>query len=765
MDRNELLTTTRHTFLRVYGALLDMIILCCAETLLQRADRETGTVEQRQILDARTILKSQHDEIKHALASHLAELLSRSLQTAYNTFRPSYSSVPLKSLSLLGSAELDGELRIDEITKRLRHAADEPLRDLNVRMAVIFEQDVINERENPLRPYLLTRSIQAAIAARQLQPVIADLIVDALSQEIALHIAFVYDEINDLLAAYGIAAELTLRVKRTPSWQFSAKPVEQGDEVAPSAAPSSHDTRAEQLYQSVRRQAHRGFSDDDDEFDDASQIAHSAVSPRISWLGRAQNLGTTMRQFFAPPAGSLTGAGSISERLSVSIDQLQVLAAPPEALQNVIFDSRKQLSEASQTLQEQMVIDIVGMLFEFILRDPQIPAEIRAQLGRLQLRVLKTALHDPVFFAQKHHPARLLVNRIGSMAPLLPQLQIGVVSASEEIKRIIETLLNENSESAELFSRMLAELEAYISAQLRQSNAQLGRVADALETAEDRSLRYARIKAQINDALARFTLEPVAFDFLSEIWAYAIEAGERSDVVDALRYRMLLPEFLWSIAPKQQRSDVQQLLSLIPKLLATINEGLALTPWGEQEQNQFKNWLVDTHRHALRGQVGTSAPQSLEAMRLGFAEFIGQTAAGDTREQRIGTVNEVLLDQLIQEMSADLDRIEALFGDFAGEAASCDVAENATLFAQLRSGIEVEMNLLGAPMNAHLCWMSPAETSLLLKLDGQDKPSLISVVAFRRLLSSGRAVLKENQQLFERAMESVLQSADEADLA
>ena len=61
------------------------------------------------------------------------------------------------------------------------------------------------------------------------------------------------------------------------------------------------------------------------------------------------------------------------------------------ALRNLILN-KDALNELASNVDEQMTIDIVAMLFEFILRDTQVPAEIRAQLGRLQFLVLKVAL-------------------------------------------------------------------------------------------------------------------------------------------------------------------------------------------------------------------------------------------------------------------------------------------------------------------------------------------------------------------------------------
>ncbi len=164
-----------------------------------------------------------------------------------------------------------------------------------------------------------------------------------------------------------------------------------------------------------------------------------------------------------------TGSNIIHTPLSGMVEELQYIATPDASgimengrVRNLIMEARARLSDVAKDSTEQMVIDTVAMLFEFILGDTEVPAEVRAQLGRLQFLVLKTALLDPDFFTQAHHPARMLVNRIGSISLGLRSLDPSGERISIEIRQIIETLLADKSEGLALFTRMLDEFDALL---------------------------------------------------------------------------------------------------------------------------------------------------------------------------------------------------------------------------------------------------------------------------------------------------------------
>jgi hypothetical protein len=416
------------------------------------------------------------------------------------------------------------------------------------------------------------------------------------------------------------------------------------------------------------------------------------------------------------------------------------------------------------------------MLFEFILRDNQVPAEVRAQLGRLQFLVLKIALKDNSLLTQKAHPARLLVNRIGSISLGLKQVDPSGMHITAEICRIVETLLHDENESPHLFAKMLDEFDVFIAQELRAGDKNVERTVEVIEQAENRTLRLAHISARLAEALQDLTIDTYLCEFLENIWVHAIELADRDDPKRGQRYRLFIPDILWSIVPKFKEDDRAQLLALLPIILGMLREGLKSIDYNSQLQQNLMNWLVDAHTSALRANhaITLSAVPSLSAIHAHFKKFIDNPEEVPKKQNFNESLADVraFLDQAIKELDVNVQILDRVFD----QELPVEVIEQPThlgnsdlspevIQERLKSGVGLEINLGGTPSVGKLNWINPNLKNLVLTLDGQEHPSIVSVRMFRRMIAHGRVRFLESEPLFERAVQSLLKSADTIDQA
>jgi len=107
------------------------------------------------------------------------------------------------------------------------------------------------------------------------------------------------------------------------------------------------------------------------------------------------------------------------------------------------------------------------------------------------------------------------------------------------------------------------------------------------EQSENWTLRLTHIVAQLSEALHRLTIDPYLQGFLEGTWTRAIEIADRSDPQRARRFRLLVPDLLWSIVPKVKEEDRTQLFALLPTILNTLKNGLALISWDSENSSNF----------------------------------------------------------------------------------------------------------------------------------------------------------------------------------
>ncbi|WP_188703509.1 DUF1631 family protein [Silvimonas iriomotensis] len=926
MDRNAVLAQTRKEFLKAFAEAVDALTPVTMQRLNELADTAGTAAERFTRFDARTALFKREAEVRLQMNQKMEALLNRAFQTAYSTFRPSFADAFTQTtLSLIDTSTQDEEMRMDNIMRRYRNSAEQQLRDLNIRMAVLFGQEDIKERENPFRPYLFVRCISQSVETLHLEAETAAVLGDQLASDLTEWVVRIYETLNESLADQGIASTLQLKIRRSkPSpWQQSQQmpspahapehadagmhegnyvgempfnpaglgmppgmpgmpPGMQGMPGMPGMPgfpqgmqPPAAD-RSDQLLQFVQHalglgpepaamQAHAaqgggmmpgggipqgmggmgagapggqtpagwpgGWGSPAAAGGEAGGGQYPAGSPwggnagagagapapgqRRSWLSATQGVGEALRNLFtgsgrgsqaadgyaaedhlqyhdgdtsagtgAGSAGAMAGWDSFQHTpLSGMVEELQYAATPTVEqivdngrVRNLILEARSRLADVAKDSSEQMIIDTVAMLFEFILSDTEVPAEVRAQLGRLQFLVLKTALLDPEFFTQSHHPARMLVNRIGSISLGLRSLDPSGERISVEIRQIIETLLADKTEGLALFGAMLDEFDAFIARELRNASSAVGKAVEAIESAENHTVEYARITGMLGDALGNYRLDGFLQEFLVNDWTHAIERVSRIDPERAAGYRQLVPDLIWSIAPKVTPGERKELLGMIPGILATLRSGLEETGLSKAEQQKVLAWLAESHRLALSANHVPAPVPPVEMVRENFTSFMTAEPAEESATAQTPVFNRHMVTEAINELDVELDLIDHMLeaeeqplpptpAETVTTATAEEIAQDKAVEEGLQGGVTVEVNLDGHPSRARLDWVSTTATTLVLTIEGNDKPSVVSVKMFKRLLAAGRARFLETTPLFERAINALLTSADKLDSA
>nr|WP_315484889.1 DUF1631 family protein [uncultured Undibacterium sp.] len=900
MDHSALLTSARAEFMRSFIESMQRTVPRCIEDFFVKADDTYSSLEQGRLLDARTVLVEQGNGIIQQMTNTMEHLLARSFKTTYSTYRPS-ANFNTESLTLIDPTAFEGGLRMEEVTNRFRREAEEQLRDLNIRVAILFDQEVTNERENPFRPYLFSRCISSTIESLDVNPNLTDILIERFCDNFISFVPAIYTAVNNYLAQKGIAAQLQMKIRKSPTsapnqGEHTTSPPDVDAEEAEqetggheshganqgqsrSGAKSSQAARQqkprtsqiEQFFSSAMSRAanlvggRKESSSNASSYDATSQqepyedsIGQSANSADagsaetngiFSWVRGGDAVGQAIRNFFGPQQASLgmsmssemgaqqdgkqlranastsgatnansasagttssgahqsgnsagaegqqggVGSGSVTGQtqnttstsfgaLSKSIQSFQKTHTPSGqemfdgsgGLRNLILEQRGALTEQASSIDEKMTIDIVAMLFEFILRDTQVPAEIRAQLGRLQFLVLKLALKDSTLLTQKGHPARLLVNRIGSISLGLKQIDPSGIEITKEICRIVETLLHDESENPQIFPRMLDEFDAFIAKELRASDKKTESAIEGAENARNRTLRFAHTSAQLHEALLGLTIDPYLQTFFETIWVYALELADREDIKRAHRFRLLVPDLLWSIIPKSNEEERSQLLALLPIILATLKEGMSSINLSSTQQEAVMNWLVDAHTKTMRlNHSATFQKQaSLSAIHHHFNDFFVDPDLENFAALKSPDSSGVkkFLDDAIRELDIQVQLLDQVYvHELPKESPEEEqkAADNSIdlVMEQLKTGVAVEINLGGEPGQGKLNWIDPALTNLILTLDGQEQPSMVSVRMFRRMIAHGRVKFLETEPLFERAVQSLLKSADAVDAA
>ncbi len=334
-------------------------------------------------------------------------------------------------------------------------------------------------------------------------------------------------------------------------------------------------------------------------------------------------------------------------------------------------------------------IDLVGMLFEFILEDRNLPVEMQVLLARLQIPYLKAAILDRKMFAHRQHPARRLLDGLAEQAKGWSEESDRDHPLHEKVKSIVEQLLHDFDDDMSIFDRLLVDLQQFQDLNKRRSELAEQRVAESTRGREKLEQARRRAAREIIDRIGGQKLPPLLHGVLARAWANhlvltLLRQGEASpEFKSALRF---IDDVIASTRPVQTDPESRQLLrQMLPGIERSLRLGLANVAFQEQD---IERLLAQLHTY-YRQQLG----ETLEMSR----------PSPPSRTQAILAIPDSI--QPVIDRDAELDD-EAL--DRRRRRWSPPDSPEWQQVQALQPGTWLEFSLIDEPMTrAKLSWISP----------------------------------------------------------
>ncbi|TFW10224.1 DUF1631 family protein, partial [Oxalobacteraceae bacterium OM1] len=383
---------------------------------------------------------------------------------------------------------------------------------------------------------------------------------------------------------------------------------------------------------------------------------------------------------------------------------------------------RDQAPAGTLTDEDRHAVDLLIKVFDAVFRDKNIPAEITALIGSLQVPVLKAALLDKEFFFKADHPARRVID-------LMARLALGwhrAAGAEDPVYQII--LRNVKRIYSDQRAGAFAEAEAELDAFTRKEEAN---AAEALSSPISQALRkekrlQAAKEARHLVALRIGTGEVAAFveTFLEDRWvsvltlAYSVRDEKPQAVQSAVQ---TMDDLIWSVKPKITADERKELLAKLPNIIAMLNKWLDAIKWNEPARAEFFNELARTHASIVRAPLDMSPQRQVE---------LAIEAAQRAAERRLQKQAE----QAVQAGDGFMQRVQ-----------------------KLERGTWVEFKQAsGIPQTVKLAWVSPMR-SLFIFANRQRQASVsLSDEQLAQAFREGRATVVLEAGVVGRALQEAL---------
>lgn len=502
-----------------------------------------------------------------------------------------------EDLSLLAEEDLEESLAVSTMTSKAEMRFDSELYAMEQRFALMTGIETVGNNNNPIAPYALGIAFERAIESVEVAFEVRLIIYKLFDTEVLSYVGGLYDEINDLLIRFDILPRLKRHSRRNPvspaidrSRQDPEVPAAALAPAGSAPSPGEPQLQAE-LFRTLRELL-------------ASQRGQGGSAlPRYDSYGIALPVVETNEVLDALTHLQSSGDAQVSVQ---SVDTSE----SPDLRMQLLLELRISPEHASRTISEadEDCIDVVSMLFEFVLEDKNIADSMKALIRRLQIPILKVALMDKTFFNKKLHPARRLLNNMAQAAVgWLEGEDRGANSLYGIMESIVNRVMSEFRHDAGIFVDLDDEFRQYLDkleegtqiAEERQKQARRGK--DQLAAAK------VRVAEEINQRLrANDNLPAVVVGLLHQGWkdvlllTYLRRGESSAEWSQALK---VADQLIWSVGAKKDNLERQKLLRIIPELLTSIRQGLTNISFDQHKMTQVFKDLQACHIKSLKKPV------------------------------------------------------------------------------------------------------------------------------------------------------------------
>ncbi len=635
------------------------------ERIAELARTASSNTQQADYYDVQRHFRHNLDELQRHFSGTLAEGFVKFKQGELNTHPATGDE---SNMSLLDNDELEEAIAISSAARRADTKFVEPLWALNKRLAVLLGSKNITDASNPVSPVQFCEAFRKAMQLLSIDVKAKLMAVEVFEKYFVEELDQVLLAVNEYLVGEGILPQLSFHQQNAASEQGNGatfntdlgggdsfaepgydQPMPQGAEVNPEAS-QEHQSN---LMRAIREIQSQGGINVDTER--SPQPSYSGPVPLQSVAAFSGQLDSSPRYSVGAPVGGGAAGGR-----PMTVFSNQQLVGALQSMQEQIINIRHastdnirpvNVAQVTEALTEQLakesedghvdaddmhIIELVGMLFDYMLSDDCLPDNVKALLSYLHTPYLKMAFIDAEFFEQSEHPARLLLNNLAEAGVRwVANDGSSQFDIYEKIKATVSRVLEEFKDDVRLFAELLMEFSAYTKKVLRRQELMEKRAMEKVHGEE--KLREVKIRVNnevkkrtdgkdIPSALLLLLLQPWS-DYLAFI---LLRYGSKSDSWQ--RAVQVVDDVIWSVTPKDNADDRARQLEIQDDLLDQLEAGLETIGYDQTKGKKLIEAISRVQKTAITKRTVEAAPapmrQKLEAMA---AKKAGQSEAAAER--------------------------------------------------------------------------------------------------------------------------------------
>ena len=644
------------------------------------------------------------------------------------------------TLELMGNEVMEDKIIASRLALRLLDFASWELSDLRLRIQHLDATTEL-DKEDIFRPEVLARHFvdqwHHALLTRESWLAVQD----PIQKHMAEQMLEIYHATNEFLVRQGVMPEIDLRpmMRRTPSGSGGqGNPATGGrSQSAGSGNPVNDETRMQTGTTPLARARMRALgvmghlkrllTDHVAGFDDTRKSpASPQLAQAITSAQRAEE-SRVDRAMLAGASGEVYGQAQVDEAMGA------------------LRARTSTLKKAATSSSEKATIEVVALMFQSILAEERIPAVIRVWFARLQIPVLRVALAEPEFFSSLQHPARRLIDRMGSCV-LGFNVTVSGGAMESEVRRVVQVIEQYPETGRRVFQIVYDEFEKFLSKFLsaQGSTARVVTLAQQVEQKETMAIQYTiEMRSMLNDMPVRDGIREFLFKIWAEVLAIAaMKNGPQHQ--ETIKLKRAAADLVWAASAKPSREDRSRVIADLPALLQLLRTGMSMLGLTLAEQDGHLKVISDTLADAFMSKTEGISLVRIEAMA-----------------KRLANLEDYLSEEDVGDLSLDTESLMTMIGLDAADVqiitdGGSDPTEAMRSWArELQLGAWFSLDHNGKITHVQFAWCSERkQLHLFASSDGRN--FLIQAKRLAAYLQAGLLIPTEEEALTVRATRDAL---------
>lgn len=600
-------TRIRDTVVAGLGDLLQGAFDAVDDSLFELANNARSNNEQNRYFEAMREIRIKRKGVERHFQNTVAQFFANPPHTGQFQDDALGRQANADNLALVGNDDLEEQVALNAMITKAKAHFQGPLLQLQTRFSQVYEGASDETPVNPMAPEHLCSAFIEAIQALEIQIRERLILLKQFDRYVVSNLGMLLDEANRILIQAGVIPNFRYHGKS--GQQHTAASGQKAGEgsAGPSESRQDGNSVSNSGSNAVFEQIHRLL---------ARQRSNAGVpspqnDPGIRVIGGNELVSLLASLPFSTQQADTDTNLSAGEPLTIDLrDAVQKILAQA----NTNDGKKPALKEIDEDL-----INLVSMLFEFILDDYNLSAPVQVLISRLQIPILKVVIKDKSFFSKTTHPARKLLNA-------LARAGIGWSNSDEKtrdklyekIHSIVQRILCEFDGDVALFETLNDEFEEFIARENRKAS---------LVEQRTRESERGRIKSQkaqelvdrvIKERVARYRLPEPTYNILINGWSRVMFlAYLRDDVEHRWQESVkVVDDLIWCLHPHQEDAERDQWVRVVPGLLKSLRAGLEEVSYNatklDDTMSQLKHELAEAFRASSSMEIAEE-PQAQES--------------------------------------------------------------------------------------------------------------------------------------------------------